>query len=532
MRKNPIAKVILAAALAASAALMFGQEAPVAEWAVRFASPGAGFDRANALAVNPENGRVYVTGRGGNDCATLAYDPSGTVVWTQLYNGPGDGYEEGLAVAVDSGRGRIYVAGYSDGDFLTLAYDTDGLQLWAVTYNGPGNRTDRAVALAVNPDTGDVYVTGCSQGSQYDFATVAYDASGAELWTARYNGPGNWNDEPSSLALDQASGRLYVSGSSYGDSCDFATIAYSLDGQELWVARYDHAAGDFDMAYDSALDPASGNLYVAGYSYGVGCDFITVAYDGTGQHLWAAAYDGPGGNVDVASAVGVDPTTGAVYVTGYSQDASSDYATVAYDAAGQQLWAVLYDGPAGGHDVPSSLAVDPVAGRVYVTGFSMNQSVDYATVAYSSSGNELWAARYDGPDSGYDAAAAVALDPGSGSLYVTGQSGSALTGADYATVKYGGSHEPADLLAALISGVESLNHTGQLDPNKAAPLLTKLKRTQKKLEKDKLNPACNQLEAFINQVEAYIRAGILPEETGETLIGTALALIAQLSEQP
>ncbi|MFO0753613.1 MAG: hypothetical protein U0411_09855 [Thermodesulfovibrionales bacterium] len=29
-------------------------------------------------------------------------------------------------------------------------------------------------------------------GTGYDYVTVAYDANGNELWTARYNGPRKW----------------------------------------------------------------------------------------------------------------------------------------------------------------------------------------------------------------------------------------------------------------------------------------------------------------------------------------------------
>jgi hypothetical protein len=48
-----------------------------------------------------------------------------------------------------------------------------------------------------------------------------------------------------------------------------------------------------------------------------------------------------------------------------------DCATVAYNAAtGVPLWASLYNGPANGDDVATSMAVSAATGTVYVTGQS------------------------------------------------------------------------------------------------------------------------------------------------------------------
>src|SRR5207302_9985194 len=61
---------------------------------------------------------------------------------------------------------------------------------------------------------------------------------------ARYNGPGNYEDKATAIALD-AAGNVYVTGGSWGSGTDFdyATIKYDSNGNQLWVARYNSGNG-------------------------------------------------------------------------------------------------------------------------------------------------------------------------------------------------------------------------------------------------------------------------------------------------
>src|SRR3972149_4270224 len=100
---------------------------------------------------------------------------------------------------------------------------------------------------------------------------------------------------------------------------DYATVKYNANGTQLWVARYN--GPDWDGDYSKALSvDASGNVYVTGYSYGggfTGNDYATVKYNATGNQLWVAWYNGPGNLRDYATALTVD-VLGNIYVTGYS----------------------------------------------------------------------------------------------------------------------------------------------------------------------------------------------------------------------
>ncbi|UCG69546.1 MAG: SBBP repeat-containing protein [Thermoplasmata archaeon] len=407
------------------------------EWVARYNSPENLHDSARAIAID-SSGNIFVTGYSRNiatwqDYLTIAYDSSGNELWVARYNGPENRHDRARDIAVNS-SGIVYVTGDSDGNFGTIAYDSAGNELWVARYDG-GN----AVAIVIG-SSGNVYVTGrsCGNGTGYDYATVVYDSSGSELWVARYNGPGNGDDVPSDMAID-SSENIYVAGAVHiaGTNYDYATVGYDSSGNELWVARYNSLGNGRDNTRAITTD-LSGNVYVTGTSDG---DYATVAYDSSGNELWVARYNGLGNGYDVPWAIVTD-SSGNVYVTGdsYGNGTHDDYATVAYDSSGNELWVARYNGPGNHDDHPSSMAVDPF-GNVYVTGKSYGgaSDMDYATVAYDSLGNELWVKRYNSVDNRTDRARDIAVDS-SGNVYVTGYTISIGTSADCITIKY--SQEP------------------------------------------------------------------------------------------
>src|SRR5205085_2427567 len=125
-------------------------------------------------------------------------------------------------------------------------------------------------------------------------------------------------------------------------------------------------------------------------------------------------------------------------VTGYSYaaDGYADYATIKYDASGNQLWVRRYHGPGIDNDAATAIAVDG-QDSVYVTGNSTgaNGKTDYATIKYDAGGSQKWVRRYDGPASGYDEAKAIAVDS-QDNVIVTGSSDAANSTPDYLTIKY------------------------------------------------------------------------------------------------
>jgi outer membrane protein assembly factor BamB len=429
-------------------------------WVGRYDGPASRLDAATAVAVSPNGSEVFVTGRSrgpgnGYDYATLAYQAStGDVLWVRRH-GQRDVYDRATALGVSPDGSTVFVTGTggrtTGNTSITVAYDAStGNQLWAMRYTGLHSAGARA--LAVGPDGSAVFVTGFTGGAtrRVDYATVAYDAStGIELWATRHDGGTHGSDYASAIGVSPDGSEVFVTGDSIGSTSgyDYGTVAYdAATGDQLWSRRYDGPASSGDEVFALGVSPDGSEVFVTGNSPGstIGEDYATVAYDAsTGDRIWVKRFTGrtSAGYVDSARALQVSPDGSEVFVTGGTTGASGsyDYTTVTYDAStGEKLWAKRYDGPRHGYDAAAAVEVSPDGSAVIVTGTSSGpgSGYDYATVAYdASTGTPLWVERYDGAQHGRDYASALAVNPVGSEVFVTGTSNGA-TNYDYATVAY------------------------------------------------------------------------------------------------
>src|SRR5262249_17829787 len=195
----------------------------------RYNGPQNSADEADAIAIDSAD-NVYVTGKSigsgtDYDYATVKYDSFGQEQWVARYNGPGNGFDEAVAIAVD-GAGNVYVTGKSvrsSGNLtveVTRNFGSQGIVLLSRPTPTPRPRLTPRPRPTPPPRP-------TPQGTDFDYATVKYDSSGQEQWVARYNGPGNVEDEARAIAIDSA-GNVYVTGESGPDiAFDYATIKYS-----------------------------------------------------------------------------------------------------------------------------------------------------------------------------------------------------------------------------------------------------------------------------------------------------------------
>jgi hypothetical protein len=375
-------------------------------WTRRYNGPGNYDTYATAVAIDAV-GNVFVTGSSLRSedgalkyhYATLAYSSAGTPLWTNLYADSGNSLA--MAAAVDL-SGNVFVTGSASNsvgtfNYATVAYSNNGVPLWTNQYDGPSSRLDSAQVIAVD-NAGNVFVTGLSVGllppGVEECATVAYSGAGVPLWTNRFKGADDFTDSRGTgIAVDNH-GKVFVTGYTgfIGTNFyyDYATLAYSTDGQPLWTNMFDGPAGTDDRAQAVAVD-SSGNVLVTGASTATNGyhDYATLSYSGAGQLLWESRFNGPGGRDGRPKAIAVDPH-GNVFVTGQAVNSALNYGfyTLAYSRAGLPLWTNSYYGAKSPYySYPSAIAADR-DGNVFVTGYSRSEVnglyYDYATLKYSS----------------------------------------------------------------------------------------------------------------------------------------------------
>lgn len=330
------------------------------------------------------------------DFATVKYNSSGVQQWIRRYNGLlGNGYDIGTNIAVDR-TGNVYVTGTGNGnlngeyDIVSLKYDSNGNLLWVQNYrrNIPNSRNEAAF-LAVDAD-GNMYVTGYSSNNwisgSSDLVIIKYNSSGSQMWVRVYNGTGNNSDYGHSIAVDYT-GNVYVTGFSTGilSSYDCITLKYNSSGIEQWVRTYNSQGNSLDDGVSIAIDNSS-NIYVAASSSGFGTesDIATLKYNLNGDLLWIQRYNGPANGSDGSSSIVLD-RSGNIYVGGYSAGTGtySDFATIKYNSSGIQQWVQRYNGPANSHDMICSLAIDS-SENVYTAGYSagIGTGRDYTLIKY------------------------------------------------------------------------------------------------------------------------------------------------------
>ena len=367
----------------------------VTRWVARFNGSATGDDNANALAVSPDGATLFVTGTvadaAGSDYVTIAYDVgTGNKRWIARYRGTG-AYNFGYAIAVSPDGSRVFVSGEASGGQNTVAYDAaTGTQLWPPPGDKRASGGSVVYALAVSPDSSTVFATGFATGASFDdYQTVGYDAAtGAVKWLSRYNGPGNSVDDALAIGVSPDGTKVFVTGSSWNVSRDFATVAYDASsGTQVWVSRYDGPAASYDDAWDLSVSPDGSRVFVTGDSDGVGTsyDFATIAYAATaGAEQWVARYSSGTNAVDEAYGVRPSPDGGTVFVTGWSDAGAGGvgYATLAYDAiTGTQTGLEL-----ASNGQASLVRVSPDGSTVFVTGSqggTVNATTtNYGTIAY------------------------------------------------------------------------------------------------------------------------------------------------------
>ena len=292
------------------------------------------------VAVDPSANRVYVANSGSND-VTVIDGESGEVVATVPVG------KEPWGLATDPGTGRVFVSNRSSGTVSVIG----GRHNFVIRTVSVG---DLPTGVAVNPDTRRVYVASSGSGdlgvvdgvSNLLIATLPLTSgSSAEAWD---------------VAVDSGSNRVYVATSApEASDADGGTIAV-IDASNNSLVNSVAIPSSVEVL---AVDSASGRIYVGGssddrmWAIDARTNAVTSAV-GLDGGLSAVAVDSASGRVHVAHAdgsslslvswlPGVTLAPGWTYVCYLGDERSIDDALA---GARDSVLAVYRLGPEGGYD--------------------------------------------------------------------------------------------------------------------------------------------------------------------------------------
>lgn len=354
-------------------------------WARRHG--GTEIDQLSDLLLLSD-GRVAVTGISWweeVELLTLVYDSAGNLIWERRFLLEGTNLGDPLPSLAQDSQGDLLVSGYSNDDYLLLKYTAGGTLLWSRSYDGPEHGFDRAFDVTTDAQDG-IYLTGIVGGNSA-YGTIKYDSAGTFQWEQFESG--NIGSVFGFAAIQIApNGEVVVAGNPESTCGVFEARVWKCSaatGEQLWVSSFPPSPCDSVEPQEMAID-AEGNICVAGFGMVNDTDFHfqTLKYDADGSLLWHREYDGDGTSSDIGSALAIDESNN-VYVTGLTTfpPQNRDFATVKYNAAGEQLWDVRWAGPFGTNDGATDVIVTE-AGDVYVVGnsYSPSQQENSITIRY------------------------------------------------------------------------------------------------------------------------------------------------------
>jgi hypothetical protein len=485
---------------------------------------GAGLDYAVSIALNPSTGEVYVGGATGSadfpitagaaqttfyggggsngyagDAFVARLNPTLTAFDSATYLG-GSGIDELGSITLNPTTGEVYVSGWTtssdfpgttNGAQPTFGGNSDAFvarlnsalsMLDQATYLG-GSGGEYSGPIALNPTTGEVYVAGETSSSSADFPGTANGAEPTPYYSeagfvARLN--------PSLTVLDQAT---YFGAFRGGGIAD---IALNPTTGEVYIA------GSTSNLFGGLPENTTGG---AQPTFGGFVDAFVARLNPALTMVDQTTYLGGTGG-DYAVRIAIHPGTGDVFVTGGTTSpdfpgtaggaqpalqGGDDAFLASLNSTLMVLNQATYLGgsvnsPRGGHESGNAIALNAATGEVYVTGgtnatdFPGTAGGIQPTALTSTSGGEdgfvarlntaltvLNQATYLG-GSGGNEAAAIAVHPTTGEVYVSGLTASSdFPGtAGGAQASYGGGD---DGFVARLSADLKGNGCGDGNPN-------------------------------------------------------------------
>lgn len=433
----------------------------------------AGNDVARGLAVDSEDGSVYLVGQtngnlggqsntGLDDAFITKFDPEGVQLTTRLLGTPARERANAVAVGQD---GSVFVAGYTEGRFdgenrgagdaFVAKLNGGDLSLQWIKSLG-SDKLDSANAVAVGPD-GSVYIAGNTDGElstdgktvnqgQGDIFVSKFDRDGNLLWTRLFGSSGL--DSVNALLI--GGDNLYLAGSAAGRFAgedyrgNYDGLVASLNsasGELRWAKLLGTYEGDWANALALGTD---GALYVAGYTEAdfLGLSNNAIAGSQTGDAFLVRMTSS--GAVETTRLVGTSQSQegkalaidgGSLYLAGSTSDPLGGQASLGQRDLFLQKWSVPSSGESKPPITPSNQNLSGTSAAETLRGGTGNDTIRAA------GGNDSLAG-LAGNDSLDGEAGSDTLDGGAGDDSLVGGAGddSLVGGAGSDTAQYLGAY--------------------------------------------------------------------------------------------
>ena len=225
---------------------------------------------------------------------------------------------------------------------------------------------------------------------------------------------------------------------------------------------------------------------------------------------------------DTTYAVTVTDSLGAVSNTATTVVHVYDF-TIGGSPTGQQI---LTSGT-NTYGVTESLVSSSAASGLPTIGLSLSGLPSGATATFAPA---------NGSAGGFSSTLTITTagaPPGIYSLTLTGADGRLLIGGTRSTTLTLTILTPAQAIPNVITTIQGLQTAGVLNGGQANSLIVKLNHAIDSLNSKPGKPTrCNQLQAFVNEVNAYVSAGTLTQAQADTLLGGPLGVLAIMASIP
>ena len=287
---------------------------------------------------------------------------------------------------------------------------------------------------------------------------------------------------------------------------------------------------DFGIPFAAITGAPSTDLLL-----GNSIDLHAIPSGGTGPYTFAWTKNGGafGGTSELIDTPSLGTTTYAVTITD-SEGAVSNTASVTvnvYDFSMSVTPSSLQVLTTGSNTYTPGAAVSLVSGSV-TTGLP---TIGLSVTGGLPSGTTSTFTPASGSASGFTSTLLIATSgapAGTYTLTVAGTDSTPLTGGSRTTTTSLTVLTPAQALPQVITTIGGLHASGALNGGQANSLIVKLNHAIDKLNAGQTTTACNQLTAFVNEVNAYVATGVLTAAEANSLLGGPLGVLAIMASIP